>query len=93
MAQPHKHWKFGANDLNERAQWDAYLNAYEQCLRATSRTWAPWYAIPADDKPYLRWQVAALINAAFQKLDIDFPAPTEVQLLELAQAATRLTRE
>jgi len=93
IEQPEKHWKFRSADLNERTHWGAYLQAYEECLRATSRPWAPWYAIPADDKHYLRWQVAALINAAFEKLEIDFPKPTEAELLELAQAATRLERE
>ena len=48
---PSKHWKFNAGDLDERALWDDYLDAYQDCLEATSKPWAPWYAIPADDKP------------------------------------------
>jgi PPK2 family polyphosphate:nucleotide phosphotransferase len=88
-----KHWKFDLNDLNERAHWDAYLHAYEQCLRATSHPWAPWYAIPADDKPYMRWQVAALINGAFEKLGVGYPEPDQEARRELLRAAARLARD
>lgn len=30
--------------------WNDYMQAYEEALNATSRPWAPWYAIPADNK-------------------------------------------
>ncbi|MDH3862274.1 MAG: polyphosphate kinase 2 family protein, partial [Gammaproteobacteria bacterium] len=53
-----KNWKFEPNDVKERRHWDDYMRAYEDALNATSRPWAPWYAIPADDKPYMRARVA-----------------------------------
>jgi PPK2 family polyphosphate:nucleotide phosphotransferase len=90
---PDKRWKFRVGDLAEREHWDAYLEAYEQCLEATSRPWAPWYAIPADDKEFARWQVAKLVNEAFEQLDLDFPAPTDAALAELENARTRLLDE
>jgi hypothetical protein len=68
------------------------MQAYEECLPATSEPWAPWYAIPADDKRYMRWQVAALINSALAALPIDFPVPGERELRELEEAARRLHR-
>ncbi len=49
-----KQWKWSSADLKERAHWDEYMQAYEEALNATSKPWAPWYAIPADDKPYIR---------------------------------------
>jgi PPK2 family polyphosphate:nucleotide phosphotransferase len=88
-----KHWKFRAADLDERAVWDDYMRAYEDCLRATSRPWAPWYAVPADDKPFARWQVAKLINSAFEQLDIEFPKPTAAGVAEIKQARARLLAE
>ncbi len=42
-------------------------------MNATSRPWAPWYAVPADDKHFMRWQVAKLVNDAFEQLDVRFP--------------------
>jgi len=88
-----KHWKFRADDLNEREFWDDYLRAYQHCLDATSRPWAPWYAIPADDKPFAHWQIAKIINSAFEQLDISFPKPSADALAELAQAEARLMAE
>jgi PPK2 family polyphosphate:nucleotide phosphotransferase len=90
LSEPHKHWKFSTQDIDERGYWDAYMAAYEECLAATSEPWAPWYAIPADDKPYMRWQVAALINAALEQLPIDFPRPSEAELQRFVAAADRL---
>lgn len=73
--EPDKNWKFNPGDIDERERWSDYLDAYEEALRATSRPWAPWYAVPADHKHYLRWQVAKLINDAFAELDLEFPRP------------------
>ena len=50
-----KNWKFRLGDLDDLAGWDDYLAAYEAALRQSSREWAPWYAIPADDKPICAW--------------------------------------
>jgi PPK2 family polyphosphate:nucleotide phosphotransferase len=88
-----KHWKFRAADLDERALWDDYIRAYESCLNATSRPWAPWYAIPADDKPYAHSQIAKLINAAVEQLDLSLPKASPEARAELAQARARLMAE
>ncbi|MBU2500300.1 polyphosphate kinase 2 family protein, partial [bacterium] len=47
LDEPHKNWKFSTSDVEERRHWDAYMEAYEEALAATSRPWAPWYTIPA----------------------------------------------
>ena len=52
--RPDKNWKFSSADLKESARWSKYMEAYEGMLRATSRPHAPWYAIPADNKPFMR---------------------------------------
>jgi PPK2 family polyphosphate:nucleotide phosphotransferase len=91
--EPDKRWKFRSGDLKERERWDAYTAAYEACLNATSRPWAPWYAIPADDKHYARWQVAKLVNEAFEALGITFPEPTAADVADLELARSRLLAE
>lgn len=73
LAEPHKHWKFSVSDVEERAHRDAYMDAYEEALRATSRPWAPWYAIPADDKPYMRMTVAEIIAETMARMDLHYP--------------------
>jgi len=88
--EPKKNWKFNPGDLDERDRWDDYMSAYEDCFRVTSRPWAPWYAIPADDKHYQRWQVAKLVTAALDELNCDFPRPDEKARAALAKAKARL---
>jgi PPK2 family polyphosphate:nucleotide phosphotransferase len=90
---PSKHWKFNSHDLDERALWDDYIAAYQDCLAETSRPWAPWYAIPGDDKPFARWQVARLINDTFERLDLEFPKATAAGLAEIKKARERLLSE
>jgi PPK2 family polyphosphate:nucleotide phosphotransferase len=91
--EPDKQWKFNPRDLDERALRAKYLRAYEQCLRATSRPWAPWYAIPADDKHYVRWQVAKLVNQALRQLGVDFPRAGKERRIALEKAKARLLAE
>ena len=68
-----KNWKFSESDLRERASWDRYQKAFQSALRETSRPWAPWYAIPADDKPFMRCAVARIIVRNLRRLPIRFP--------------------
>ena len=49
------------------------MNAYQEALRATSTPDAPWFAVPADDKPYMRWQVARTVVGALEGLDLHYP--------------------
>lgn len=73
LDQPEKNWKFSAGDVHERQFWDSYMDAYESALAATSRPWAPWYAIPADDKPFMRATVARTIVDNMKNLGIHYP--------------------
>ena len=79
LDEPEKNWKFEYGDVVERQQWDSYMDAYEAALNATSTPWAPWFAIPADDKPYMRATVAETVVDALASLDLKYPeADTEL---------------
>ena len=94
IEEPEKQWKFNARDLDERALWDEVSRTLtSSALRATSRPWAPWYAVPADNKHYLRWQVAKLVNEALQQLGVDFPRPGKELRAVLKKAKARLLAE
>ena len=56
-----KHWKFSAGDLKERKLWYEYQKYYEEAINETSVSYAPWYVIPADDKPVARCLVASIL--------------------------------
>ncbi|MBX2797095.1 MAG: polyphosphate kinase 2 family protein [Myxococcales bacterium] len=91
--RPEKNWKFNEADLAERALWPAYMNAYQEVLRATSRPWAPWYAIPADDKPFMRREVARIAVAALQSLDLRYPTLDDEAADQLQAMRRRLEEE
>jgi PPK2 family polyphosphate:nucleotide phosphotransferase len=88
--EPESNWKFSKADVEERSHWNAYMHAYEAALNATSRPWAPWYAIPADDKPFMRRQVAKIVQKTLDKLDIDYPKVTAARRRELHAIGSEL---
>jgi PPK2 family polyphosphate:nucleotide phosphotransferase len=93
LDEPEKHWKFSAGDVVERQHWDEYMQAYEAALNATSRPWAPWYAIPADDKPYMRLCVAETIVQTLQQLDLTYPQVSDKQKSTFAEMRKRLQQD
>lgn len=88
-----KNWKFEPRDVVERRHWDDYMHAYEELLNATSRPWAPWYAIPADDKGYMQARVAETIIRAMESIGLRYPEPTEEDRIEFASARQELEND
>ena len=93
LNEPEKNWKFSSGDVRERGFWKDYMQAYEDALAATSRPWAPWYAIPADDKPYMRVAVIDIINRTLQEMGLAFPEATEKELARFAEMRALLEGE
>lgn len=71
-----KRWKFNAADLKERGYWEEYQTAYEEAINATATSYAPWYIVPADDKPTARLIVAKILLEELRKIKVDFPKLT-----------------
>jgi len=90
IEEPEKNWKFSASDVEERSYWKDYMHAYEEALNATSRPWAPWYAIPADDKPYMRVCVAETIVNTMKSLGLKYPTVDQKARLEIEEMRTVL---
>lgn len=80
---PEKNWKFSAADLEERKYWNDYMKAYEECLAATSTAKAPWYIIPADDKPNARLIISNVIVETMKALKMTYPRITAEHAREL----------
>jgi len=70
---PDRHWKFSPADVEERKHWKKYMRAYEDALNETSRPWAPWYAVPADGKPFMRSEVARIVVETLDALPLRYP--------------------
>jgi PPK2 family polyphosphate:nucleotide phosphotransferase len=93
LDEPAKRWKFSAGDIAERKQWDGYMTAYEDAIRATSRDYAPWYVVPADSKPFARLVVARAIVDALSRLDLKYPKVGGGELKEMQKIKTALLEE
>ena len=88
--RPDKRFKFSTNDVAQRDHWGAYMQAYQDALSETSRAYAPWYAIPADSKPFMRATVASIVRRAVERLEPRFPEPDPETAKEQRKVAERL---
>ena len=88
-----KNWKFSFGDLKERARWYDYMNAYQDAITNTADEDAPWYIIPADNKPIMRAMVASIVAEALSKLNIKYPSVGQKELEEMKQAKEILENE
>jgi len=73
LDDPDKHWKYNPGDLDARAKWPAYQQAYTDALQQCDSDVAPWYVIPADRKWYRDWAIASLLAETLDELDPTFP--------------------
>jgi PPK2 family polyphosphate:nucleotide phosphotransferase len=73
LERPDKHWKFHPSDIDERAHWNAYMEAYQAAIRATSTDVAPWYVIPANNKWFARLAITELLLGALESLHLAWP--------------------
>jgi PPK2 family polyphosphate:nucleotide phosphotransferase len=74
---PEKNWKFNVGDVRDRKHWKEYMKAYEACLAATSTDEAPWYVVPADDKPNARLIISEIISETLKGLKMNYPESTD----------------
>ena len=74
LDDPDKHWKFDPGDLEDRARWDEYQDAYETVLARTSTSGAPWFVVPSDRKWARNAAVAALVRETLEDMDPVYPA-------------------
>jgi PPK2 family polyphosphate:nucleotide phosphotransferase len=93
IERPEKNWKFSMKDVEERARWRDYMNAYEDTIRHTATAHAPWVVVPADDKKFARVMVASAVLDALKALHPAFPTLDEGQQRELAKARRALEQE
>jgi len=82
LDEPDKNWKFSPGDLKERKLWGDYQNMYQDAFNRTSKSHAPWYVIPADDKATTRYLIAnILLEELLKYTDIQEP-PMDPELFK-----------
>jgi PPK2 family polyphosphate:nucleotide phosphotransferase len=92
LDEPDKNWKFSLSDMHERQYWKGYMEAYEDCLSATSTHDAPWYVVPADDKDNARLIVSQIVLDALNGLKMAYPKPTAKRRRELSAMSKLLAK-
>lgn len=88
LDDPTKHWKYNPGDLDERALWGDYQEAYSTAIERCSTEAAPWYIVPAGRKWYRNWAVATLLLEQLRALDPPWPAADFDVEAEKARLAT-----
>jgi PPK2 family polyphosphate:nucleotide phosphotransferase len=73
LTDPTKNWKYNPADLDERALWPKYMEAYEIAINRTSTETAPWFVVPADKKWYARLAVQRLVLDAMTGMKLAWP--------------------
>jgi PPK2 family polyphosphate:nucleotide phosphotransferase len=91
--EPDKNWKFSLADIAERAFWKQYMQAYGECLSATSTRNSPWYIVPADDKKNTRLIVSQVVVDTLAALEMTYPKVDGKRRLELQQIRDQLVKE
>ncbi len=89
---PDKNWKFGSADIHERKYWSAYTEAFEACLEATNTRYAPWFAVPADDKENARLIISQILLDVLGELKMSYPKTTAKRREELKAIRNELTK-
>ncbi len=85
-------WKFSRNDMVESGFREAYDEAVMHMFNETSRAWAPWFCVPADNRWYLRWQISSILLQALQALPLKYPE-AEAMTDDAKQALRKILRE
>ena len=93
LEEPAKQWKFSMDDIKERALWPRYQAVYQDIVRHTATSHAPWYVVPADHKWFARVVIGSVINAALEKLDLRFPRADKASLEEFKEVRKALEKE
>ncbi len=92
LDEPRKNWKASFSDLETRRRWDAFQNAYEDCLQATASGHAPWYVVPADDKKNARLMVSKIIVDTLRTLRMKYPVAGKKHRKEIEEIRRKLRR-
>jgi PPK2 family polyphosphate:nucleotide phosphotransferase len=73
LDDPTKHWKYNPGDVDERALWSRYREAYELALERTNTDYAPWHVIPSDKKWFRNLAIGRLVYDALTTMNPQWP--------------------
>ncbi len=90
---PEKNWKFELGDIKERKHWDTYMQCYEDALNKTSKEYAPWHCIPADNKSFMRLKVAQTVVETLKTMKLEYPDVDPDERAAFAETKAHLLKD
>lgn len=93
LSDPKKLWKISEGDVRERAFWNEYQEAYENCLAKTATSACPWYIVPGDDKKHARFSISEILVHRFKEMNLTYPKLTRQEVHKLKSFKARLKKE
>lgn len=93
MEREDKHWKLSTADMKERALWEEYDAAFEDCINATATEEAPWYVLPADQKWFTRYLTSEVLLHTLQEMAPEFPPLDSAEAAKIPAIVEQLERE
>jgi len=82
LDDPEKQWKFSKADLEERKNWDAYIEAFQDALTHCSTETAPWHVVPGNRKWVRNWVVSEITRKTLEDMNPQIP-PAEKGIAKL----------
>lgn len=76
LARPEKNWKFNPGDLDERALWEKYMQAFEIAMQRSSNQSAPWFVVPSENRLFRDVLIAVTIVEKLKAMSPEFPEPS-----------------
>lgn len=76
LDDPNRNWKISNSDYTERKYWPAYIEAFEDAMRKTSTTHAPWYVIPSNHKWFRDLAISGILVDTLDEMDLKIPKPS-----------------
>jgi PPK2 family polyphosphate:nucleotide phosphotransferase len=93
IANPEKNWKFAFGDLQEREQWNNYMEAYETAIKETTTDDSPWYVVPADKKWFTRIAISTIILQTLKDLKLSYPVLPKEEAGKMEEAKRILEKD
>ena len=93
MEREDKHWKLSTAAMKERALWEEYDAAFEDCINATATEEAPWYVLPADQKWFTRYLTSEVLLHTLQEMAPEFPPLDSAEAAKIPAIVEQLERE
>jgi PPK2 family polyphosphate:nucleotide phosphotransferase len=75
LDDPKKWWKFNPGDLEDRARWKEFEQAYEEVINRCGTRHAPWHVVPANRKWSRNLIVGETVLRAMKKMHLRYPKP------------------